>query len=60
MDTIEEYGNFKIVRGDDGLLGLIYRDELIVNCNYNEITRMDEYFLCRKRDWKNTSILMEK
>lgn len=48
MDTIEEYQQFKIVRDGKGLLGLIYYGEVIEPCEYNEISRMDRYFLCRK------------
>lgn len=48
METIEEYNKFRIVRDNDGLLGLIFNSEVIEHCEYNEITRMDDYFLCRK------------
>ena len=48
METIEEFAKFRTVRNDNGLLGLEYRGEMIVPCQYYEITRMDDYFLCRK------------
>ncbi|MCM1139341.1 MAG: hypothetical protein NC453_12295 [Muribaculum sp.] len=48
MKVIEEYEQFRIVSGVDGLMGLEYCDELIEPCEYNEISRMERYFLCRK------------
>lgn len=48
METIEEFNKFRIVRDNDGLLGLIFHNEVIEHCEYNELTRMDDYFLCRK------------
>ena len=50
METIEEFNKFRIVRDNGGLLGLIFNSEVIEHCEYNEITRMDDYFLCRKAD----------
>lgn len=46
--TIETFSQFATVRDENGLLGLIYKEAEILPCEYNEITRMDDYYLCRK------------